>query len=261
MEMESTVGWEWFINQFEMMSKIDLTAYKRPQMERRINSFMRSVNSSNYKDFIALIQTDKNIYRKFIEHLTINVSEFFRNPSHWEVMEREVIPVLLKQRSPLKIWSAGCSTGEEAYSLAMLFKEKFPGKMEKIMASDLDTEVLDRASIALYSSKAAQTLPANYLSKYMKPEGDYFRVSDEIKNAVKFERQDLLKDQFARDYDLILCRNVVIYFTEETKQRLYRKFIEALRPGGVLFIGSTEQIFQAKEIGFQSLATFFYQKM
>jgi len=261
LEMESMYSWEWFIRQFEIVSKLDLTAYKRPQMERRINSFMRSVNSSSYKDFIELIQTDKNIYRKFIEHLTINVSEFFRNPNHWEVMEREIIPVLLKQRSTLKIWSAGCSTGEEAYSLAMLFRERFPGKIDRILASDLDQEVLDRAGIALYSSKAAQTLPANYLNKYMHQEGEFFRVSDEIKRMVKFERQDLLKDAFATDFDLILCRNVVIYFTEETKQKLYRKFVEALRPGGVLFIGSTEQIFQAKEIGFQSLATFFYQKI
>lgn len=261
MGMENSFAWEWFIKQFEMMSKIDLTAYKRPQMERRINSFMRAVNSSSYKEFMELIQSDKNIYRKFIEHLTINVSEFFRNPNHWEVLEQEIIPVLLKQRSSLKIWSAGCSTGEEAYSLAMLFREKFPGKVERIIASDLDQEVLERASIALYSSKAAQTLPANYLNKYMHQEGDFFRVADEIKKMVNFERQDLLKDAFAKDYDLILCRNVVIYFTEETKQRLYRKFVEALRPQGVLFIGSTEQIFQAKEIGFQSLATFFYQKI
>ncbi len=258
--MESVYGWEWFIRQFELMSKIDLTAYKRPQMERRINSFMRSVNSADYKEFMTLIQADKIIYRKFIEHLTINVSEFFRNLSHWEVMEREIIPALLNQRSPLKIWSAGCSTGEEAYSLAMLCKEKFPGKVNKIMASDLDRDVLDRALIGLYSAKAAQTLPANYLNRYMIKEGEFYRVADEIKKMVQFEKQDLLKDPFAKDYDLILCRNVVIYFTEETKQKLYRKFADALRPGGVLFIGSTEQIFQAKEIGFQSLATFFYQK-
>ncbi len=258
--MDSEYGWEWFIRQFETMSKIDLTAYKRPQMERRINSFMRSVNAADYASFINLIKADQVIYRKFIEHLTINVSEFFRNPNHWEVMEKEIFPVLLKQRSPLKIWSAGCSTGEEAYSLAMLCKEKFPGKVDRIMASDLDQEVLDRAFIGLYSAKAAQTLPANYLERYMHKEGDYYRVADEIKKMVKFEKQDLLKDTFAKDFDLILCRNVVIYFTEETKQKLYRKFVEALRPGGVLFIGSTEQIFQAKEIGFNSLATFFYQK-
>lgn len=258
--MESIYDWEWFIRQFEGMSKIDLTAYKRPQMERRINSFMRSSHAADYKEFIALIQKDKVLYRKFIEHLTINVSEFFRNPGHWEVLEREIFPVLLKQRTPLKIWSAGCSTGEEAYSLAMLCKEKIPGKTDKILASDLDQDVLERAQIGLYSAKAAQTLPPYYLERYMQKDGEYYRVAEDIKKMVRFEKQDLLKDPFGRDYDLILCRNVVIYFTEETKFKLYRKFVDALRPGGVLFIGSTEQIFQAKEIGFTSLATFFYQK-
>jgi chemotaxis protein methyltransferase CheR len=123
--VENTASWEWFIKKFEGMSKIDLNAYKRPQMERRINSFMRSVNSGDYANFISILSSDRGIYRKFIEHLTINVSEFFRNPNQWAVLEREVIPELLKHSNSLKVWSAGCSTGEEAYSLAMLFREKF----------------------------------------------------------------------------------------------------------------------------------------
>ena len=248
------------MRQFEQMSKIDLTAYKRPQMERRINSFMRSAGTEDYRQFITLLSSDKNVYRKFIEHLTINVSEFFRNYAHWEVMEREIIPMLLKERSPLKVWSAGCSTGEEPYSLAMMFQEKFQSRVDQILATDLDNEVLEKAAIALYSEKAAQTLPTNYQKKYMIRDGDYYRIGDGTKKFVRFQRHDLLKDSHPRDMDLILCRNVVIYFTEETKQKLYRRFAEALRPGGILFIGSTEQIFQAREIGFKSLATFFYQK-
>jgi chemotaxis protein methyltransferase CheR len=222
---------------------------------------MKSVGSNDYKGFISLINDNKDIYRRFIEHLTINVSEFFRNPNNWEILEKEIIPILLRERSTLKIWSAGCSTGEEAYSLAMLFKEKFWGKIEPILASDLDNEVLEKAAIGLYSAKAAQTLPLPYLNKYFIKEGEHYRIVDDIKRMVRFQRHDLLKDTFPRDYDLILCRNVVIYFTEDTKSRLYKRFVEALRPGGVLFIGSTEQIFQAKEIGFKTMATFFYQKV
>lgn len=259
--MENAFDWDWFIKRFEVISKIDLTAYKRPQMERRINSFMRSVGSNDFKQFVDTLGADKDIYRRFIEHLTINVSEFFRNNNNWDILEKEVIPALLKERSTLKVWSAGCSTGEEAYSLAVLFKEKFGGRIDTIFASDLDSDVLDKASIGLYSAKAAQTMPSTYLNKYFQKEGDYYRVSDDLKKMIKFQRHDLLKDNFGRDYDLILCRNVVIYFTEETKQRLYKRFVEALRPGGVLFIGSTEQIFQAKELGFKTMATFFYQKI
>lgn len=253
-------NWEWFIAQFEKLSKIDLTAYKRPQMERRINSFMRSVNVPDYKSFVEVLQKDHLIYRKFVDHLTINVSEFFRNANHWEVLEKEIIPLLFQSRNKLKLWSAGSSTGEEPYSLAMLFKDKFGGRIDKILASDIDKEVLEKASIALYNEKSIHTLPEAYRKKYAKNEGNYFRISDDIKAMVNFQQQNLLKDDYPKDIDLILCRNVVIYFTEETKQKLYKKFAEALRPQGILFIGSTEQIFQAKELGLKSIATFFYQK-
>ncbi|MEA1961061.1 MAG: protein-glutamate O-methyltransferase CheR [Bacillota bacterium] len=253
-------SWEWFIGQFEPMSKIDLTAYKRPQMERRINSFMRSAGAEDYQQFLNIIRTDKRIYRKFIEHLTINVSEFFRNQSHWDVLEREIVPSLLKERKALKVWSAGCSTGEEPYSLAMMFQEKFQSRVEKIIASDLDDEVLDKAGIGLYGEKAFETVPSLYQKKYFTREGDFYKIADGVKKTVHFQRHDLLMDRYPSGLDLILCRNVVIYFTEETKQKLYRKFADALRSGGVIFIGSTEQIFQAKEVGLQSTTTFFYRK-
>jgi len=258
--LEYAADWDWFIRQFEVLSRIDLQAYKRPQMERRINSFMRTINVSDYKSFISLITNDKTIYRKFLDHITINVSEFYRNPNHWEVMERDIIPSLLKDRNALRIWSAGCSTGEEPYSLAIMCKEKRFNLADKILATDIDSDVLEKAGNGLYGAKTIQGIPAGAADRYFVHEGEFYRVRDELKSSIKFERQDLLKDAFGKGFDLILCRNVVIYFTEETKQKLYRKFADALRPGGVLFIGSTEQIFQARELGLQSLATFFYQK-
>ncbi|QGT99059.1 Chemotaxis protein methyltransferase CheR [Candidatus Syntrophocurvum alkaliphilum] len=258
--MATSYGWEWFIENFEAISQINLTSYKRPQMERRINSFMRSVNSSNYKDFLDILSKDKILYKKFIEHLTINVSEFFRNPAHWEVLEKKIIPMLLENKKKLKVWSAGCSTGEEPYSLAMLFKEKFPDTVDEIYATDLDIEVLDKAQIGIYSEKAIQSLEYNYQKKYFIQNKNFFKIKEDIKSMVKFQRQDLLKEAFTKNNDLILCRNVVIYFTEETKQKLYKKFTNSLNANGVLFIGSTEQIFQAKDLGLKPIATFFYQK-
>ncbi len=253
-------NWEWFIKNFELLSHIDLTAYKRPQMERRINSFMRSASVPDYKEFISLLKTDANLYRKFLDHITINVSEFFRNANHWEILEKQVIPGLLKNRSGLKIWSAGCSTGEEPYSLAMMLKENRVNLTDKILATDLDQEVLAKAAQGIYTAKAAQGIPPAYLARYFTAQGENYQAKDELKNMIKFQRHDLLKDNFNKDFDLILCRNVVIYFTEETKSKLYRRFADAMRPGGVLFIGSTEQIFQARELGLKSVATFFYQK-
>ena len=258
---ENLYDWEWFVHKFEAVSRIDLSAYKRPQMERRINSFMRTAQCADYKSFVSLLVADAGIRHKFIEFITINVSEFFRNPDHWKVLEEDIIPLLIKQRPLLKVWSAGCSTGEEAYSLAMLFKEKYPGHVKKIKATDLDQKVLEKAMRALYTNKVVKTLPSIYFHRYMQPEGENFKVADEITEMVEFARHDLLRDPYENDYDLILCRNVFIYLTEDSKQSLYRKFSASLHQGGVLFIGSTEQIFQALEVGFQSRDTFFYKKI
>lgn len=253
-------GWEWFIKRFEVLSKIDLMAYKRPQMERRINSFMRSAGCADYESFIEQLRTDKDLLGKFLEHITINVSEFFRNTNHWQVLEDTVIPTLLKARGKLRIWSAGCSTGEEPYSLAIMAQEKGYSLGDRILASDLDIEVLNKAQQGVYAERALQGVPGTILNKYFIRGDNSYTIKPEIKNLVRFKKHDLLRDPFPRDYDLILCRNVVIYFTEETKQNLYRRFTNSLRPGGVLFIGSTEQIFNNRELGLHTLSTFFYKK-
>ncbi len=257
---ENFYNWEWFIQKFGILSKIDLTAYKRPQMERRINSFMRTQGAGDYKLFLDVLNRDRDVYRRFVEHITINVSEFFRNPSHWKIMEEEIIPSLLKEHKSLNIWSAGCSSGEEPYSLAMLCKEKKYPLAGRILATDLDKEVLEKATIGLYSQKALEGVPSVLIKKYFQEQGKFYRISDELKKMIEFKQQDLLRDSFSQGFDLILCRNVVIYFTEETKQKLYRKFANAMRSKGVLFIGSTEQIFQARDLGLKSVATFFYRK-
>jgi len=252
--------WEWFISNFEQMSKIDLTLYKRPQMERRINSFMRSVDADDYGEFIQILKADKDIFERFVQHITINVSEFFRNNNNWQILVSKIIPELRKEQKSLKIWSAGCSTGEEAYSLAMLAKANNIPLNGSILATDLDEGVLEKAKIGLYSSRAVEGISPDYLKKYFTRQGETYQINDEIKQMVNFKQQDLLKDTFDKSLDLILCRNVVIYFTEHSKNLLYKKFAAALRAGGVLFIGSTEQIFQASELDLLSVKTFFYQK-
>jgi len=259
--LEGNESWDWFVKKFQQKSGIDLTAYKRPQMERRIGSFMRSVSAPNYASFIRILENDAGIYRKFLDHITINVSEFFRNWNHWEILKNEIIPKLLRERSQVRSWSAGCSTGEEPYSLAILFQEYFPQKFEKILATDIDQDALEKAKIGIYNAKALQGVAPVLAKKYFDEIDGNFRIKDHIKACVRFERHDLLKDRYPSNLDLILCRNVVIYFTEEAKEKLYHRFVEALRPGGVLFIGSTEQIFKAREIGLRSVATFFYEKV
>jgi chemotaxis protein methyltransferase CheR len=260
--MTNTMTYEVFIERIYRKTGIDLSGYKRPQMERRINSLMRSVHIENYNDYLGLLDKDAEHLRKFIDHLTINVSEFFRNPNQWQVLEQKIIPMLIQNNLELKIWSAGCSTGEEPYTLAMVLHEKFPNLRVKITAVDIDIEVLRKAKLGIYNHRSLVSTPPNYIKKYFTQENsETYRVKDEIKQKINFKQMNLLKDQFEKNYDLIICRNVVIYFTEETKSVLYKRFYEALKTKGILFTGSTEQIFQARELGFESVATFFYQKV
>lgn len=252
--------YEEFISDINRLCGVDLSGYKRPQMERRINNLMRSVNAENYEAYLKILKESKEQYNKFLNHITINVSEFFRNPQQWEVLRNKVIPTLISGNNTLKIWSAGCSTGEEPYTLAILLSEYFPRLDFRILASDLDNQVLQKAQEGYYSEKALVNMPKNLVTKYFTASSEKFQIKAPLKQTIKFIHHNLLKDPFGSNYDIILCRNVVIYFTEETKNKLYLRFHEALRPGGVLFIGSTEQIFNSRIIGFSPLASFFYQK-
>lgn len=253
-------SYEKFVFDLKRQFNIDLTGYKRPQMERRINALMRTFSISAYDSFISAMKEDNKLLERFVEHLTINVSEFFRNASQWQVLEKKILPTLPSRSSQLKIWSAGCSTGEEPYTIAMLLSENLARSQFSILATDFDNRVLQKASEGIYTKKAAAGIPEEYLWKYFKPVNEGYQVLDSLKKSVAFRRHNLLRDPFPEQMDLIVCRNVVIYFTEETKALLYKKLFQALKPGGVLFTGSTEQILQFREIGFESLAIFFYRR-
>jgi len=229
-------------------------------MERRINSLMRSLRVEDYNTYLSLLEREIQYWRKFLDTLTINVSEFYRNPPQWEVLESKILPELIAKSHSLKLWSAGCSTGEEPYTLTMVLLNKFPGVYFTLLATDIDDEVMNRAKAGVYNEKAVANLPQTYIQKFFVQEGNTFTVAEEVKKRVRFAKHNLLRDAFDRSFDLVLCRNVVIYFTEESKAELYRKFYDSLRPGGVLFTGSTEQIFQAREIGYTLASSFFYKK-
>jgi len=239
---------------------LDLAGYKRPQMERRINTLMRTLGIPDYDAFIQAMAGDRSLFERFIDHLTINVSEFFRNAPQWEVLQKKILPQLLSQSPSLKIWSAGCSTGEEPYTMAMVLAENLPRGQHTILATDFDDRVLKKAQSGLYPTKNTIGIPPNYLHKYFTQQGPDYKAKDELKRYITFKKHNLLRDNFPEGFDLIVCRNVVIYFTEESKAGLYRRFFNALRPGGILFTGSTEQIIQSREIGYESSEIFFYMR-
>lgn len=241
---------------------LDLNAYKERQMKRRIDALIDKHKYLSYNEFLTAIKVNKDLLDEFVNYLTINVSEFYRNPEQWTILENEILAAKLKSGTPLKIWSAACSTGEEPYSLVMLLSKYMPLEKIKIIATDLDEQVLEKAGIGIYNEKYIKALPEEYKKKYFTYINDKnLQISPLIKKQVEFKKHDLLKDPYPKDCDLIVCRNVMIYFTEEAKAKIYLDFHRSLKKGGCLFVGSTEQIIQASEIGFKSFKSFFYLRL
>lgn len=253
--------WQAFKMKLKGKTQIDLDLYKEPQMKRRIGNLVTRAEFDSYTSYFDHVAKDKDEFAAFIEYLTINVSEFFRTPEKFNKLETDVIPDLLKRSPTLNIWSAGCSIGAEAYSLAMILKDLTPTKKHRILASDLDIEIIAKAKKGEYVDGELKALNPKRKEKYFTklPDGRY-AISDEIKKCIEFKRHNLLKDPFEKNFDLILCRNVVIYFTEEAKEQLYTNFFASLKPGGILFVGATEAILNYRRMGYTSYQPFFYQR-
>lgn len=245
------------------LTKIDLNSYKERQMKRRIDALIAKYGIRSYSEYVSKLKTDRIAFDEFINYITINVSEFYRNPEQWTLLEKEIFPYLFNNfGKDLKIWSAACSTGDEPYSLVMLLSKFIPLSRIKIYATDIDLTVMEKAKAGLYNIKSLKDLPEEYLNKYFKLINDKtYQISDEIKSCVTFKKHDLLKDPYPSGYDLIVCRNVLIYFTDEAKNNIYANFHSSLKKDGLLFVGSTEQIIQAQQIGFHSFKSFFYKKV
>lgn len=253
-------GYVQFIDGIKRKTGIDLALYKEAQMKRRLTSLYEKKGYRNFVDFYSALEKDRELMNEFLDRMTINVSEFYRNGKRWEVLQNKIFPLLLQSNKRPKIWSAACSTGEEPYSLAMVLSHHLPLSQVNILATDLDENVLQKAKLGLYPERSLAEVPNPVQSKYFVQEGQFYKVKDEIKSTVNFKKHNLLRDPYESNFDLIVCRNVMIYFTEEAKDQIYANFSKALRPGGILFVGSTEQIFNPAKYDFEVDDTFFYRK-
>jgi len=252
--------YEQFIEGIKRKTGIDLALYKEAQMKRRLTSLYEKKGYRNFVDFLRALEQDRDLMNEFLDRMTINVSEFYRNGKRWDVLQKKIFPKLLQTNKRLKIWSAACSTGEEPYSLAMVLSQLVPLSQIQIIATDLDENVIQKAKLGVYPERSLAEVPSDIKAKYFEQEGSFYRVKDEIKRCVTFKKQNLLNDTYDSNYDLIVCRNVMIYFTEEAKDQIYNDFSKALRKDGVLFVGSTEQIFNPARYEFEVEDTFFYRK-
>ena len=243
---------------------IDLESYKEEQMKRRLDSWLVRSRIPTWKEYFNLVVNDAGELERFRNYLTINVTEFFRDQNRWESVRTEILPHLLKnppQPGGLKLWSAGCSIGAEAYTMAMLMEEVAPAHPYSILATDLDRGALVKARArGPFSQEDIRNLTPTQHQRHITLSAPYY-VNETLQKHIRFQEHNLLDDHFEGNFDLIVCRNVVIYFTTATKDLLYAKFCKALRPGGVLFVGGTEIISGSTKFGFQNFGISFYKKV
>ncbi|MCG9967958.1 protein-glutamate O-methyltransferase CheR [Pelotomaculum terephthalicicum JT] len=256
---ESSMDFSLFKDRVRSNFKLNLNAYKENQLKRRLDSLMtkQKISSGDYAGFLKLLLSEQKAYMNFLDTVTINVSEFFRDKAMFDVLEEKILPMLLG-KGTLKVWSAACSNGAEPYSMAIILNELSPNRRHQIEGTDLDRNILQAAATACYNADQVRNVSSARLAKYFRKEGNSYYLSDKIKNMVTLRQHDLLLDQYGQGYDLIACRNVMIYFTRDAQDVLNNKFVKALRPGGVLFIGASEMIFNYKELGLEKIASCYY---
>ncbi|MCY7754728.1 CheR family methyltransferase [Bacillus haynesii] len=252
-------NYSFFVDKWKKMTGVDLALYKEAQMKRRLTSLYEKKGYGDFREFALALEKNETLLQETLDRMTINVSEFYRNYKRWEVLEKTILP-LLKPAKTLKVWSAACSTGEEPYTLSMILSRQKSLSDYQIIATDIDDKVLAKAKEGVYQERSLQEVPKEMKELYFTQDGSRFAVKDEIRKNIRFQKHNLLADPYEKDFDIIVCRNVLIYFTEEAKEKIYHKFSGSLKNKGVLFVGSTEQIFNPEKYGFQSTDTFFYQK-
>ncbi len=222
---------------------------KKYLIEKRLATILQEKNLSSYEDYLRVVQTasNGNELNRLFDAITTNETFFFREDQQFEVLHGVVIPAILKQRGGkgIQLWCAACSTGEEPYTIGILLQEKNAGVRAVINASDISETVLDSARKAVYGSYSIRNVPEPYLRRYFRTDGRSYELDPAIRSAVRFMNVNLIDDRKVRalrDQDIIFCRNVLIYFDDRAKQKVVSLLYDCLRPGGYLFIGTSESL-------------------
>jgi chemotaxis protein methyltransferase CheR len=244
------------------LTGIDFDSYKSQQMRRRLAFFIEKSNGMDVAAYCRKLETENDSLVKLRDFITINVTEFFRDEWAFTELENNILPALLRIKRTLRVWSAGCSNGGEPYSLAILLKTITGSSLHKILATDVDELSLAKAAAGgPYGADSVKGVPEQHVKQYFtSTAGDNLWVRPEIRNMVRFQKHNMLSEPFEQGFDLVCCRNVTIYFTDEAKNKLNQQIHGSLNNSGVLFTGSTEFIHNATALGFNKLSNCFYQK-
>lgn len=231
---------------------LSLDAYKDKCLRRRIAVRMRACGVHTYADYQALLDRSPEEYERLKDAITINVTQFYRNAETWNLLRATLLQEICgDDRAEVRAWSAGCSSGEEPYTLTMLIADHLErqGRPERlgrvtVDATDIDRDCLERARAARYRREALADFPHGLAERYFEEDGTDCRVIERVRRQVMVHASDLSTDPPPRrNYHLILCRNVVIYFGRSTQERVFATFADALAPGGFLVLGKVETLF------------------
>lgn len=229
---------------------LDLSQYRRPYLERRLAARLRSLDLHSYRQYVDYLDREPGEYARLLDTLTINVTEFFRDASVYRVFRERVIPELIAMKPRgkkrlIRVWSAGCATGEEAYSIAMSVIDALKGTegfMVNVLATDIDDSALRVARAARYEVAQLRHIPSELQVQYTQVEGDTFVVKPEVTRTVRFRHFNLFEDKPIGVADVVFCRNVFIYFDRERQDRIIDMFYHAIPRGGYLVLGRSERL-------------------
>jgi chemotaxis protein methyltransferase CheR len=250
-----------FCEGIRRLTQIDLAQYKRGQMERRIRSFAGRGGIDDLGEYLSALRADKGRLDEFLDRMTINVSQLWRNPEQWDMLAGKVVPELA-DHGRIRAWSAGSSYGAEAYTLAAVCREVAPRTRTDIRGTDIDRRVVMRARDGEFDADDARSAPKAALERWFEPYQDGWRAKRELKAITTFDVGDLLRIRPpVGQFDLVLCRNTVIYFTEEVRDALHGRLAESLRTGGYLMVGSTERVSNPAALGLEPAHPFTYRKV
>jgi chemotaxis protein methyltransferase CheR len=230
-------------------SGIHFSESNRSILESRLKERLRNLDTKSPSDYLNTLRKDKDETRYFLDAITTNLTRFFRNQAHYDTFINHVIPDLIERKKSeskprIRIWSAGCSTGEEPYTNAMVLSEYLPpGWTIEVIASDLSLKSLMKAKDGYYPASRVNGIPDNYLIKYFNRKDDGYQVKDSIRNLIKFDYHNLKFESGQKNLDIVFCRNVLIYFDEAAQKNVINHFWSAMSPHSYLFIGHSESLF------------------
>jgi len=227
-------------------TNINFECYREAYLKRRLKIRLVATKIKTYPEYIRYLKANPDEYNLLIKDLTINYTKFFRDSDVFLFLKKIILPKLFSSKRWVRIWSAGCATGEEPYSLAILVHELLKRRLKdvkvSIYASDLDRSALAKAESGEYTSRMVNGVEERILDRYFELDNGLYKVKEEIKQLVRFEEQDLMATPRHRNLDVILCRNVMIYFSKDIQHKIYMNFYESLKDGGYLITGKTELI-------------------